>query len=490
MGVRRRSALSGLFGGISDALMMNVKAKQQAAESDRVSFRNDVTTRARTADEMIAKGTLDPAERQAFISGNAAPPSTADQLSGIVGGMTKAPTPQEVPTPRALAMEAEAKRIPTMGFGEMASGNAAPDPNALPSTMMGPASTPAFSQLLSARQDKIRSFPSQEIGADMGPSGQPMKLYGRANPDTGGMDTTQAVPAGPTAAAAGQAEGAKTVAQLMAQKLGGAPQLEGAAAGDKTVAELMAKQLGGAPQLEGQAAAAKTATQLKAENAAGVPAMQGRADATKALTGELSPAVVKAKTDAAVNQALAIHQGQLKQELAQSGMTPQQQSAALSLSDNFTQESKDYYVVEDQTRKISALANGPHTAGSDMALVFSFMKVLDPNSTVREGEQASARNATGVPAQIQNLYNRVMSGDSLTDVQRQDFLNQAATLYRTSAVDHDRRVKTYAERAMKFGVDPSLVVRPPAPDLISAMGGNALSALRARKQGGANAGVQ
>jgi hypothetical protein len=37
-----------------------------------------------------------------------------------------------------------------------------------------------------------------------------------------------------------------------------------------------------------------------------------------------------------------------------------------------------------------------------VATVFAFMKALDPGSTVREGEQASAQNSGGVPTAIVN----------------------------------------------------------------------------------------
>ena len=38
----------------------------------------------------------------------------------------------------------------------------------------------------------------------------------------------------------------------------------------------------------------------------------------------------------------------------------------------------------------------PDAAG-DMALIFSYMKMLDPNSTVREGEYATAQDAGSIP---------------------------------------------------------------------------------------------
>jgi len=70
---------------------------------------------------------------------------------------------------------------------------------------------------------------------------------------------------------------------------------------------------------------------------------------------------------------------------------------------------KDFKNVANATRQIVTLAQGDNTAMGDIGLIFSYMKALDPGSVVREGEQASAQNAAGVPEQIRNAYNRLAS---------------------------------------------------------------------------------
>jgi hypothetical protein len=62
-----------------------------------------------------------------------------------------------------------------------------------------------------------------------------------------------------------------------------------------------------------------------------------------------------------------------------------------------------------------------------MKLIYNFMKMQDPGSTVREGEYASAQNAGAVSDKVANMYNRVLNGESLTPEQRQDFLSQAGS---------------------------------------------------------------
>jgi hypothetical protein len=69
------------------------------------------------------------------------------------------------------------------------------------------------------------------------------------------------------------------------------------------------------------------------------------------------------------------------------------------------------------------------TPAGDMSLIFGYMKMLDPGSTVREGEYATAQNAAGIPVQIANLYNKAKDGVKLAPEQRADFLKQAGGIY-------------------------------------------------------------
>lgn len=89
---------------------------------------------------------------------------------------------------------------------------------------------------------------------------------------------------------------------------------------------------------------------------------------------------------------------------------------------------KDFQVVRDAYQNVTAAAAEPSAAG-DLSLIFSFMKLLDPQSVVREQEFANAQNAAGVPDRVRNLYNRVMSGERLNEEQRKDFIKQANSQY-------------------------------------------------------------
>ena len=120
---------------------------------------------------------------------------------------------------------------------------------------------------------------------------------------------------------------------------------------------------------------------------------------------------------------------------------------------------KDYRVVQDAYNKINKSANDPSAAG-DLALIFSYMKILDPGSTVREGEFANAQNAGSIPVAIQNIWNRAMTGERLQPEQRADFLNQSKNLYEAQAQGYQQGVKKYRGLAMDYGYNPDRIVKP------------------------------
>jgi hypothetical protein len=98
------------------------------------------------------------------------------------------------------------------------------------------------------------------------------------------------------------------------------------------------------------------------------------------------------------------------------------------------QEFQNLSSVKDVSMQVSAFgriiasASDPSPAG-DLALIFNYMKILDPGSTVREGEFANAQNSGGIDDKTVALYNQVIKGTRLSQTQRDDFLGRAAMLY-------------------------------------------------------------
>lgn len=122
--------------------------------------------------------------------------------------------------------------------------------------------------------------------------------------------------------------------------------------------------------------------------------------------------------------------------LSKQEITPQQdaqdiygESEAMRKEFNSLQPVKDFASQSSAYGRLAASAADASPAG-DLALVFNYMKVLDPGSTVREGEAASIRNAGNVPQRVIAQYNSLFSGEgSLSAEQRADVLDRASRLY-------------------------------------------------------------
>lgn len=75
--------------------------------------------------------------------------------------------------------------------------------------------------------------------------------------------------------------------------------------------------------------------------------------------------------------------------------------------------------------RISSAAAG-ESGPDDIAIIFNYMKMLDPESVVRESEYATAANAAGVPERVRAMFNRIKNGERLAPDTRKSFLSAAA----------------------------------------------------------------
>jgi len=120
---------------------------------------------------------------------------------------------------------------------------------------------------------------------------------------------------------------------------------------------------------------------------------------------------------------------------------------------------KQFQDISAAYNRLTEVSKAPSAAG-DISMIFSYMKMLDPQSTVREGEFATAQNSGGVPARISNTYNRLMKGERLTEGQRNDFVKQAKNLYGGQYRQQETLMNTYKNLAKESGVSEKKVVIP------------------------------
>jgi hypothetical protein len=114
--------------------------------------------------------------------------------------------------------------------------------------------------------------------------------------------------------------------------------------------------------------------------------------------------------------------------------------------------------MTDSFSKIKKSLGGKPSAAGDMSGIFAYMKMLDPASTVREGEYANAQNAGGLPDKVVVAYNQAYNGQLLSPEMRKDFMAQAQKLQHSQRERQKKIDATFSNIATKTGIDKSLAV--------------------------------
>jgi hypothetical protein len=113
-----------------------------------------------------------------------------------------------------------------------------------------------------------------------------------------------------------------------------------------------------------------------------------------------------------------------------------------SINKDITGLLKDTTLINKTAKDLSALqktSGGP----ASIAIVFKFMKALDPTSVVREGEFSTAENSAGTPDKIRNYYNKVVNGERLGPSQIADFIKTAQQLSNSAVESSGAEINKY-----------------------------------------------
>jgi hypothetical protein len=186
---------------------------------------------------------------------------------------------------------------------------------------------------------------------------------------------------------------------------------------------------------------------------------------TKLTTEKAKPLSPEAKL------ATDIKEGFITQEKAdemQNELGDKTFDRALKLRKEYMTDAKEFMKVRDAYGRIKASASDPSPAG-DLALIFNYMKVLDPGSVVRESEFATAAGAKSaletaeesggiVPNFVYGAVNRLLTGQKLLSNQRNDFVSRGEKLFNSAVSQHDKRKKTSTDIAKRWKIDPQDVV--------------------------------
>ena len=167
---------------------------------------------------------------------------------------------------------------------------------------------------------------------------------------------------------------------------------------------------------------------------------------------KISPTLLQPETKyGKIPEGYALEKGRLKKLEGFEG-TPEDREKVIAATENlrkeYTKESSEFIDSRNSYNRVLASSENPSPAG-DVALIYNFMKLLDPKSTVREGEYARAENAGGIPSKIRVLYNKARDGKSLSTEMRQDFIKRSGNIYNAQLKSQKKLERQYRNIAKR-----------------------------------------
>jgi hypothetical protein len=124
---------------------------------------------------------------------------------------------------------------------------------------------------------------------------------------------------------------------------------------------------------------------------------------------------------------------------------------------------RDFITVQTKADSINNIVNSGITGGpSDLALVFEFMKALDPGSVVRESEYDTASKASNLFKRVAaKMGGYVSKGEILPQEVRDEFLRLSNQKLTANQKIYEKTREEYRKSAFEQGLNPDHV----APDL-------------------------
>jgi hypothetical protein len=159
----------------------------------------------------------------------------------------------------------------------------------------------------------------------------------------------------------------------------------------------------------------------------------------------------------------------LETQTSEGTLTLQQKIAEEArLRGEYVKRTEDLSAAERNFSIIETSALDQSGAG-DIALVTSFMKMLDPGSVVRETEFATAANAGGLLARLSGTVQKIEDGKFLSEQQRTDFKRLAGEYLNAAKTQEQGVQRSYQLIVDNYGLDPVNVfgaraATTPAPD--------------------------
>lgn len=134
--------------------------------------------------------------------------------------------------------------------------------------------------------------------------------------------------------------------------------------------------------------------------------------------------------------------------------------AALSFQKDYRDATKASFTRASAYNAMMQASQDPTPKG-DMTMVYSFIKALDPESVVREGEIDLVNANRSIPDRVKGYAQRLATGKALLPQERQDLIEQARNLSFTDYSRSRNDIKAFRDNAGRLGLDPELYAPDP-----------------------------
>lgn len=131
----------------------------------------------------------------------------------------------------------------------------------------------------------------------------------------------------------------------------------------------------------------------------------------------------------------------------------------MKLADDYRAQSKAFQETARQIGIVNAaLKTATTNPGSALSAGTSFMKILDPNSVVRESELGMALNASGWFDRAANIGQMLQNGRVMTKAQAANLEREANQLFAEASAAQRKIDAAFAQRAQQYGADPANIL--------------------------------
>ncbi|EQA0895499.1 DNA transfer protein [Escherichia coli] len=104
--------------------------------------------------------------------------------------------------------------------------------------------------------------------------------------------------------------------------------------------------------------------------------------------------------------------------------------------------SKNYSAMRSASDNLQALGKR-NTPAAQLGMIFNYMKSLDPQSVVREGEQVQVKRTDGIFGTLGNYVSQLSNGKMLNNEQVQDLINTSKLMANTEGEKFNQQMDDY-----------------------------------------------